>query len=170
MDVALAGIGGALSVRSYRALRSGGRLVVFGHYSTLAHGRRSRRGWLTWYTSTATVALAGLLSPRRHVLAYRIAKLRDRHPDWFRDDLEELIRLVRAGTIDPVVAERLPLAEARRAHELLDRSAAKGSSSSFPRVCSPRSFVRGPRPATGSPKRSAALDRSGTRRRPCGRR
>ena len=37
-----------------------------------------------------------------------------------------LVELLRADKIHPVVAERLPLAEARRAHELLESSAAKG--------------------------------------------
>jgi NADPH:quinone reductase len=44
VDVVLDGIGGALSLRSFRALRPGGRLVVFGHYATLTHGRKSWRG------------------------------------------------------------------------------------------------------------------------------
>ena len=67
VDVVLDGLGGALSLRSFRALRPGGRLVVFGHYATLAHGRKSWRGWIEWYAATATVALWGLLSPRRRV-------------------------------------------------------------------------------------------------------
>ena len=79
VDVALDGIGGAVSVRSFRALRPGGRLVVFGHYSTLANGRKSWRGWIEWYTATATVALWSLVPPRRRVLAYRIQKLRKGH-------------------------------------------------------------------------------------------
>jgi NADPH2:quinone reductase len=73
--------------------------VIFGRHSTLAHGRKSRRGWVSWYASTACVGLAGLLSRTRSVLAYRIAKLRDRHPDWFRDDLLELVELLRARKI-----------------------------------------------------------------------
>ena len=137
VDVALDGLGGALSLRSFRVLRPGGRLVVFGHYSTLAQGRKSRRGWIEWYAATATVALWGLLSPRRRVLAYRIQKLRERprprgtgggprYPEWFREDFAALLDLLRRGEIHPVVAERLPLSEARRAHELLERSAATG--------------------------------------------
>jgi len=126
VDVVLDGIGGALSLRSFRALRPGGRLVIFGHYSTLAHGRKSWRGWIEWYVSTACVGLWGLLSPRRRVLAYRIQKLRDRHPDWFREDLLQLVELLREGKIHPVVAKRLPLADARRAHELLEQSASAG--------------------------------------------
>jgi NADPH:quinone reductase len=145
VDVALDGLGGALSLRSFRALRPGGRLVVFGHSSTLAHGRRSWRGWIEWYAATATVALWGLLSPRRRVSAYRIQKLREGHqvvprgarrplpvgggprdPEWFREDFRALLDLLREDKIHPVVAERLPLSDARRAHELLERAAATG--------------------------------------------
>ena len=126
VDVALDGLGGVLSLRSFRALRPGGRLVVFGHYVTLAHRRKSWRGWIEWYATTASVALWGLLSPRRRVLAYRIQKLRIHHQDWFREDFRALLELLRADKIHPVVAERLPLTDARRAHELLEQSASVG--------------------------------------------
>ncbi|MFH8678423.1 medium chain dehydrogenase/reductase family protein [Streptomyces lydicus] len=126
VDVVLDGIGGAVSLRSFRALRPGGRLVVFGRYATLAHGHKDGRAVIEWYAATASVALLGLLSPRRRVLSYRIQKLRLRHQDWFREDLHVLLDLLRRGEIHPVVAERLPLTDARRAHELLDRSAATG--------------------------------------------
>ena len=145
VDVVLDGLGGVLSLRSFRALRPGGRLVIYGHSSTISHGHRSWRGWIEWYAATATVALWGLLSPRRRVSAYRIQKLREGHqvvpmgsrrplpvgggprnPDSFRQDFEALLELLRDGKIHPVVAERLPLTEARRAHELLESSAAKG--------------------------------------------
>jgi NADPH:quinone reductase-like Zn-dependent oxidoreductase len=147
VDVALDGIGGVVSLRSFRALRPEGRLVVYGHYNTLAHGRKSWRAWMEWYAATATVWLWGLLSPHRRVLAYRIQKLRGdrnqvlpvaggsrallvgggpRYPEWFREDFLELLELLRADKIHPVVAQRLPLSEARRAHELLERTAATG--------------------------------------------
>lgn len=126
VDVVFDGIGGSVSFRSYRALRRGGRLVLFGHYSTIAHGRRSWLGQTKFYGSGAAAMLAGLLSPSRRVMTYQIAKLRDRHPDWFRDDLSELIRLLRAGQVHPVVAERIPLTDARRAHEVLESTASKG--------------------------------------------
>src|SRR6266704_4511830 len=45
VDVVLDGLGGATSVRSFRALGPGGRLIVYGHSATVAHGRRSWRGW-----------------------------------------------------------------------------------------------------------------------------
>jgi NADPH:quinone reductase-like Zn-dependent oxidoreductase len=146
VDVALDGFGGALSLRSFRALRPGGRLVVFGHSGTVANGRKSWRGWIRWYAATAIVSLWGVLSPRRRVLVYRVQKLRQGHqvlpvsgrhkalpvgggprnPDWFREDFRVLLELLRQGKIHPVVAERLPLSEARHAHELLETSADKG--------------------------------------------
>jgi NADPH2:quinone reductase len=126
VDVALDPIGGAVSLRSFRALRPGGRLVVFGRHATLAHGRKNWPAVIEWYAATGSVALWGLLSPRRRVLAYRIQKLRIHHQDWFREDFLALLELLRRGAIHPVVAERLPFTDARRAHELLERTAATG--------------------------------------------
>jgi NADPH:quinone reductase-like Zn-dependent oxidoreductase len=145
VDVALDGFGGALSLRSFRALRPGGRLVIFGHSGTVANGHKSWRGWIKWYAATAAVSLWGLLSPGRRVLVYRVQKLREGHqwvpiaarrappvgggprnPEWFREDFSALLQLLRDDKIHPVVAERMPLSDARRAHELLESSADKG--------------------------------------------
>ena len=145
VDVVLDGLGGKTSLRSFRALRPGGRLVLYGHYAVLSHGHKNRRAWIEWYAATATVALWGLLSPRRRVSAYRIQKLREGHqvlpvgsrrplpvgggprdPRWFREDFRALLELLRRGEIHPVVAARLPLSDARRAHEMVESSAAKG--------------------------------------------
>ena len=54
VDVVLDPIGGATSIRSFRALRRGnplvgdpgGRLVVYGNQDAVEHGRRRWRGWL----------------------------------------------------------------------------------------------------------------------------
>jgi NADPH2:quinone reductase len=139
VDVALDSLGGPLSLRSFRALRPGGRLVVFGRYATLSHGRKNWPAVVEWYASIAAVWVWATLSPRRRALKYQIQKFRDaatkrpgavggepRYPKWFREDFGTLIELLREGKIHPVVAERLPLAEARHAHELLESSAAKG--------------------------------------------
>jgi NADPH:quinone reductase-like Zn-dependent oxidoreductase len=100
-----------------------------------------------WYVTTALVGLWGLSDPRRRVSAYRIQRLRDhrrqalpvggrsrplpvggepRDPGWFREDFGALLELLRRGDIHPVVAQRLPLTEAQRAHEILESSASKG--------------------------------------------
>ena len=134
LDVVLDGIGGKVSLRSFHALRRGdaitgdpgGRLVMIGTYKTMVQGHKSWRGWLEWYPATAIVWVWGILSTRRRVSGYRIQKLRIPHQDWFQDDFLVLLELLREGKIHPVVAERLPLSDARRAHEMLESSAAKG--------------------------------------------
>jgi len=126
VDVALDGLGGPLSLRSFRALRRGGRLVVFGRYATIAHGRKNWPAVFGWYASTAAVALWGLLSPSRRVLPYRVQVLRTHHQDWFDEDFRALLGLLREREIHPAVAARLQLSEARRAHELLESTASTG--------------------------------------------
>jgi len=139
VDVVVDSLGGPISLRSFRALKPGGRLVVFGRYSTLSHGHKDWPAVFKWWTAIITVFLWDKLSPRRKVLSYHVQKYRDRatrrpgavggepmDPEWFREDFATLLGLLREGKIHPVVAERLPLSEARHAHELLESSASKG--------------------------------------------
>jgi NADPH:quinone reductase-like Zn-dependent oxidoreductase len=48
------------------------------------------------------------------------------HTDWYRETLTALLDSLAAGRIKPVVAERIPLVEAVRAHELLERGGYAG--------------------------------------------
>ncbi len=45
---------------------------------------------------------------------------------WYRETLTELLDSLAAGRIKPVVAERIPLLETVRAHELLERGGYAG--------------------------------------------
>ena len=135
VDVVLDGIGGAVSLRSFRALRRGdpiigdpgGRLIMIGNYNTMVQGRKSWRGWLEWCPATAIVSVWGMLSSRRRVMRLPDPEAAHPAPGLVPGGLPaSLLELLREGKIHPVVAERLPLSEARRAHELLESSAAKG--------------------------------------------
>ena len=139
VDVVSDSLGGPISLRSFRALRRGGRLVVFGRYSTLRDGHKDWPEVIKWYGSVAAVWLWDKLSPHRRVSAYHVQKYRDKamrrggavggepmNAAEFREDFAALVELLREGKIHPTVAERLPLSEARHAHELLDSSASKG--------------------------------------------
>jgi NADPH:quinone reductase-like Zn-dependent oxidoreductase len=139
VDVVLDSLGGPLSLRSFGALRPGGRLVVFGRYATLSHGHKDWSAVIKWYAAIGALWVRSKFSPRRKVFPYSIQKFRDaaqqrpgavggepRYPEWFQEDFRVLLDLLRRGEIHPVVAERLPLSEARRAHELLESSAEKG--------------------------------------------
>ena len=45
---------------------------------------------------------------------------------WYRETLAELLGLLAADKIKPIVAERIPLVEAARAHDLLERGGYAG--------------------------------------------
>jgi NADPH:quinone reductase len=126
VDVALDGIGGKVSIGSYRALRRGGRLVMYGHYGTTVGGRKSARRIAVFYLYGALVFAGNLLPNGKRVRAFQVAKLRDRRPEWFREDATTLFELLGEGKIEPIVAERVPLVEARRAHEHLGRGGVIG--------------------------------------------
>src|SRR3954449_13412682 len=57
VDVVVDSLGGPISLRSFRALRPGGRLVVFGRYSTLSHGKKDWPAVIKWWTSIVAVWL-----------------------------------------------------------------------------------------------------------------
>jgi NADPH2:quinone reductase len=112
-DVVFDPIGGARQIwRSYRAVRKGGRLVWFG----MAASKKKGLGVIP--LTLVMVALLKLIPGDKQTPLF---------PDlgednaWYRETLAELFDLLAAGKIKPVVAERIPLAEAARAHELLER-------------------------------------------------
>jgi NADPH2:quinone reductase len=67
-----------------------------------------------------------LLPGRKRVVPYSIQWLMRAKPEWFRRDLARLFELLREHKIKPLIAARLPLAEARRAHELLGKGGVTG--------------------------------------------
>jgi len=129
VDVVFDGVGEANVWHSFQALRPGGRVIAYGFTSflrkgQLAGGLRYRlRGVLrpAWY------ALCAFLSPgRRRILPYSIQYLKRWKPAWFREDLSALFDLLRDKKIKPMIMERIPLSEARRAQELLGRGSVRG--------------------------------------------
>jgi NADPH2:quinone reductase len=60
------------------------------------------------------------------VVPYSIQTLKRLKPAWFREDLIALLDLLRRREIEPLIAQRFPLAEARRAQELLGKGGVAG--------------------------------------------
>ena len=56
---------------------------------------------------------------RKSMKPYSIQWLMRFRPAWFRDDLLTLLDLLKQGKIRPLIAQRLRLEEARRAHQML---------------------------------------------------
>lgn len=67
-----------------------------------------------------------ILPNGRSTKFYSIGALRQKQADWFREDLTELFNLLAQEKIKPVIAERMPLTEAARAHELIEQAAVNG--------------------------------------------
>lgn len=120
VDAAFDGIGGHNFARSFQCLRSGGTMVAYGTYNA-AIGKESG-GMLSY----GGLMLRGALTRGKSASIYSIAPLKHKHPDWFRADLAELLHLLEQGQIKPVISQRLPLMEAAKAHDMLERRGIKG--------------------------------------------
>jgi NADPH2:quinone reductase len=132
VDVVFDPIGGAHLWHSRGALRPGGTVVGYGLRTSLrgeglTSSRPGRRQRFRGIARFALYIAGGWLLPgRRRVVPYSIQTLKRLKPTWFRQDLIALFELLRRQEIKPIVAARLPLAEASRAHELLGKGGVTG--------------------------------------------
>jgi NADPH:quinone reductase-like Zn-dependent oxidoreductase len=125
VDAVFDPIGGAHLWNSRRTLRPGGRVVGYGNTTSLrgeglASSRPGRRNRLHGIPVYALYIAGGWLLPgRKRVVPYSIQTLKRLRPTLFRQDLIALLDLLQQKKVKPLIAQRLPLAEARHAHELL---------------------------------------------------
>jgi NADPH:quinone reductase len=132
VDAVFDPIAGAHLWHSRGALRPGGRVVGYGNTTTLrAEGlganRSGRRNRLHGIPIYALYIVGGWLLPgRRRVIPYSIQTLKRLRPELFRQDLIALLDLLQQKKIQPLVAQRFPLAEARQAQELLGKGGVTG--------------------------------------------
>ena len=129
VDVVFDGIGGRHIWRSRKALRSGGSVVAYGLTSSLREGRMApgRRHRFRGIAIFGLYIIGGWLLPgRKRVAPYSIQWLKRLKPEAFRQDLITLFDLLKHEKIKPLIASRLPLVEARYAHELLGRGGVTG--------------------------------------------
>jgi NADPH:quinone reductase len=132
VDVVFDPLGGAHIWHSRRALRPGGRVVVYGHTTSLrgeglASSRPGRRQRFRGFATIGLYIAGGWVLPgRKRVVPYSIQTLKQLKPAWFRQDLLTLLELLEHQKIKPLIAQRFPLAEARHAHELLGKGGVTG--------------------------------------------
>jgi NADPH2:quinone reductase len=132
VDVVFDGIGGAHIWRSRKALRPGGKVVAYGLTAKLRGGRLAlggsgRRQRFRGIAIFGVYIAGGWLLPgRKRVVPYSIQWLKRLRPELFRQDLIALFDLLLQRKIKPLVAARLPLVEARHAHELLGTGGVTG--------------------------------------------
>lgn len=132
VDAVFDPIGGNHMWHSREALRPGGRVVGYGNTTSLRGegaasrhpGRRNRLHGVPIY---ALYILGGLILPgRKRVMPYSIQWLKRLRPAMFRQDLMSLLDLLRQQKIKPIVAHRIPLVEAKHAHEMLGKGGVTG--------------------------------------------
>jgi NADPH:quinone reductase-like Zn-dependent oxidoreductase len=123
VDAAFDPIGASNLRRSERTVRRRGTVVGYGYYATANRGGSAVLDVLQQYLRTATWRLP---PKRKRATFYDIRPYRKKHPDWFRADLIALGDRLAAGALQPVIAARLPLEEAGRAHEMLEAAQVEG--------------------------------------------
>lgn len=132
VDVVFDGIGGTHIWRSRKALRRGGKVVAYGLTGSLRGGRLAsghsgrRQRFRELRIFGLYIAGSWLLPGHRRVVPYSIQWLKRVRPAMFRQDLTALFDLLRQQKIKPLIAQRFPVAEARRAHELLGTEGVTG--------------------------------------------
>ena len=120
VDVVFDAVGGTNFNRSFRCLRNGGILVAYGSYNS-AIGKEGSA--ILSYTS---LMIRSSFTSGKSASTYSIVPFKEKHPDWFADDLKELMHLLEQGKIKPVISKKLSLTDAAKAHQLLEARSVKG--------------------------------------------
>jgi NADPH2:quinone reductase len=116
VDVVFDAVGGMNWWQSYRLLRKKGILVCYGLSAAVTGGK------LVGALSFLLMGILSAIPDGKKCVWYIITGLRKQHPDWFREDLTILFRLLASRKLQPVVAARLPLSEATQANQLIEQS------------------------------------------------
>jgi NADPH:quinone reductase-like Zn-dependent oxidoreductase len=120
VDAVFDAVGGMNWWRSYSVIRRGGILVCYGVSTAVTGGK------IAGAASFVLLGILQLVPDGRQCAWYNITKLRQQHPDWFRQDLIALFGLLLQRKIQPVIALRLPLIEAAHANDLIEHAGFAG--------------------------------------------
>ncbi|WP_329518982.1 quinone oxidoreductase family protein [Spirillospora sp. NBC_01491] len=107
VDVVLDGVGGDLLPRAVSALAPGGRLVFFN-------------------SGGGTVPAFDPLAGSKTITGLTMARFANTHCELYDQHGEELWKLTLSGQLQPVVHAQIPLADAARAHEIIEARANLG--------------------------------------------
>jgi NADPH:quinone reductase-like Zn-dependent oxidoreductase len=119
VDVAFDAMGGAHFKRSFACLARGGLLIGYGA-QTMAIGRASLISAGLGLLRLNLWRMFRFLHGGRSGVFYSITARRKQKSDEFKADMVALFHLLRAGSIHPVVVDRLPLSAARDVHKRIE--------------------------------------------------
>jgi|GEM_PF-30465 len=116
--------------RSYSSLKPGGTLIIYGFYdAAVSADGGSMTGvaveFLKWQWQQL---MWRLFDDKNRLVApmYGITTMREEHPDWFREDLQQLTTLLAEGKISPKVWKIMDLEQAAEAHQMIEEGAVQG--------------------------------------------
>ncbi|MGD8189648.1 medium chain dehydrogenase/reductase family protein [Brevibacillus ginsengisoli] len=121
MDAVFDPIGGDNWERSLQTLGEEGRFVGYGYTSIFQ--QEDENEWVNNWTSLAARKTTDKGNP---IHLYSITNLKKERLDWFQEDAKFLFTLLAEGKIKPLLSHRIPLREAARAQELLEKSISVG--------------------------------------------
>ncbi|MCK5153765.1 MAG: zinc-binding dehydrogenase [Spirochaetales bacterium] len=120
IDAVFDAIGGESFKTSFKLLKKGGILVPYGFYkNSTGQGGNVALEFMQ-------LKLWNILPNGKKVDFYSIGDMRKNNPAWFKEDLGKLFDLLKERKITPVIAERLTLKDAEKAHRLIDSASVKG--------------------------------------------
>ncbi|MEH7883697.1 medium chain dehydrogenase/reductase family protein [Bacillus sp. JJ1609] len=121
LDMVFDCFGGSIATRSSSLLKENGRLVLFGDLAKMTNGKPG--GFLQNVRTNMGIGFTLMknLIPwnKRTVSFYGIDFYKKKHPDWFKEDLNELVQLLATKEIQPIIAEQISLESIQYAHDLL---------------------------------------------------
>ena len=116
-------IGGANWARSYRCVKRGGMLVGFGALQ-LTTGEEKIPSLLWGFARL--LGLWKLLPDGRGSTFYNIQTRREKLPQEFREDVQALFAMLKAGKLQPAIAATAPLADVAAVHRRIDNAEIAG--------------------------------------------
>jgi NADPH:quinone reductase-like Zn-dependent oxidoreductase len=120
IDAVFDPIGGDHFRKSFSILRKGGKLVAYGFYNAvMGHGGSIPMDFMK-------LQVWNILPNGKSATFYSIGALRRKHPDWFREDLTALFKMLAEKKIKPHVAGHYPLEKVQEVHRLIEEAKIKG--------------------------------------------
>ncbi len=120
VDAVFDPIGGKNFKKSFRILKKGGTLVAYGFYNAvLGNGGNIPVEYMS-------LKLKNLLPNGKSATFYSIGALRKKHPDWFKEDLTTIFKMLEEKKIQPLIERIITIDKASEAHQIIEKHQNKG--------------------------------------------
>lgn len=119
LDVSFNPVAGSTFKKDWGLLGTGGRLVLFGG-SELSNGKWGLLSTLNFVRKMGFVVPIGLMMRSKSIIGINMLKIADFKPQVLTQCLNEVVKMVKLGQIQPVVGGVYKQSEFTKAHRLLE--------------------------------------------------